>query len=75
MMIQLKALREKRGYTQKQLGERIGVTQAYISKIENGDINSLTIGKLIKIANALRVKPTYLLKKLLKAKEDKDVSN
>ncbi|WP_077369673.1 helix-turn-helix domain-containing protein [Anaerosalibacter sp. Marseille-P3206] len=71
----MKGLRAKRGYTQKQLGERIGISQVYISRIENGDIDGLTIGKLIRIAKVLKVTPAYFLKKLLKAKEDKDVSN
>lgn len=53
------------GYTQKQLGDRIGVSQVYISRIENGDIEGLTIGKLIKLANALQIGPEELLTKLL----------
>ena len=53
------------GYTQKQLGDRIGVSQVYISRIENGDVEGLTIGKLIKLANALRIEPGELLTKLL----------
>ena len=53
------------GYTQKQLGDRIGVSQVYISRIENGDVEGLTIGKLIKLASALRIGPEELLTKLL----------
>lgn len=51
--------------TQKQLGDRIGVTQVYISKIEKGDIEGLTIGKLTKLANVLQITPSELLDKLL----------
>lgn len=52
--------------TQKQLGKMIGVSQVYISKIENGDIEGLTIGKLIKLSKALKVSSINLLEILLK---------
>lgn len=41
--------RELKGMTQKQLGDRAGVDQSYISRIENGDrvnIGSITMGRL-----------------------------
>jgi len=61
----VKTLRINRRLTQKQLGDRIGVTQVYISKIERGDIGGLTITKLIKLADALQITPNELLDKLL----------
>lgn len=61
----MKMIRTKMGYTQKALGERIGVSQVYISRIENGDIEGLTIGKLVKLANALQIRPEQLLTRLL----------
>lgn len=64
-MLKVKMIRIKMGYTQKQLGKRIGVSQVYISRIENGDIEGLTIGKLVKLANALQIEPEELLAKLL----------
>ncbi|NFM24712.1 helix-turn-helix transcriptional regulator [Clostridium sporogenes] len=62
----MEKLRTKLGYTQEALGERIGVTQVYICRIENGDIEGLTIGKLKKLARALQIKPVKLLEILLK---------
>lgn len=61
----MKMLRINMRLTQKQLADRIGVTQVYISKIERGDIGGLTIAKLIKLADALKVTPNELLDKLL----------
>ena len=59
-------LRRKKKLTQKQLAELIGVTQSYISKIEQGNVKSLTIGKLLKLAKVLDVEPEKLLHILLK---------
>lgn len=44
--VELRKLRTKLGYTQETLGERIGVEQPYISRLENGEIEFMTIGKL-----------------------------
>ena len=52
--------------TQKQLAKRLGVTQVYISRIENGDIEGLTMGKFFKLAKILKVTPFELLAVLLK---------
>lgn len=64
----MRILRAKSKLTQKQLAERIGVTQTYISRIERGEIEGLTIGKLLKLADALKVTPTTLLERLLNYK-------
>ena len=62
----MKFLRKKIGLTQKQLAERIGVSQVYISKLEHGNIDGLTIRNLKKISNALNTYPCRLLALLLK---------
>lgn len=62
----MKKLRVKAGYTQKQLAIRIGVSQSYISKIEKGKIDGMTIDKLLKLADALQVTPAKLLNTLLR---------
>jgi len=36
---ELKRLRKLRGYTQTQLGERVGLSRKYLSEIENGKAN------------------------------------
>ncbi|NFF68915.1 helix-turn-helix transcriptional regulator [Clostridium sporogenes] len=68
----MKELRKKLGYTQETLGERIGVTQVYIWKIEHGDIEGLTIGKLKKLAHALQITPVKLLEILLKEERNRE---
>lgn len=53
--------REKRGYTQKDLAERLGYTShASIAKIEKGD-NSIPLSKLPDFCVALDVQPFDLL--------------
>jgi len=49
---QIKDLRLNLGYTQKDLAEKLGVIQQYISKIENGHEN-ISIDALKKVADAL----------------------
>lgn len=53
----LKELRMKRGLTQRELAERIGVTRQHIAAYENGvnSIDNMTLGKAIKLCDALRV--------------------
>jgi transcriptional regulator with XRE-family HTH domain len=67
----LKILREKMGLTQKQLAERIGVTQTYISKIEHGHIRSVTMDKVIKLAFALETTEEEVARRMLDENIDK----
>lgn len=62
----MKMLRKRARLTQTKLAKMVGVTQVYISKIERGEIDGLTIGKLKKIAKILKVTPTELLEILMK---------
>ena len=48
----IKAARIAKGFTQKQLGERVGLPQSHISKIEGGNVD-LQISSLVEIARAL----------------------
>ena len=52
---QIKDVRLNLGYTQKDLAEKLGVIQQYISKIENGHEN-ISIDALKKVADALEKK-------------------
>ena len=56
----IRALRRQRGWSQEQLGERVGFSQSKISKIENGDWDSLSDLKLL--ATALGVNIEDLVK-------------
>ena len=49
----IRTLRQKRGWSQEQLGEIVGFSQSKINKIENGDWDSLSDLRLI--ARALGV--------------------
>ncbi|NFA13592.1 helix-turn-helix transcriptional regulator [Clostridium botulinum] len=69
--VELRKLRTKLGYTQEILGERIGVEQSYISRLENGEIEFMTIGKLKKLSRALQITPVKLLEILLKEERKK----
>jgi len=52
--------RKKRIYTQEQLAELVGVSDAYIGQIERGE-RSPTLETLVKIANQLGVTIDFLL--------------
>ena len=47
--------------SQQRLGELIAQDQAYVSKLERGVIDSMTIGTLERLADALHVSTDYLL--------------
>lgn len=47
------SMREQAGLTQQQLAERLGCTQAYIAKLENGAFDRCGIGTLRRVARAL----------------------
>ena len=55
----IRTLRRKRGLSQEQLGAMVGFSQSKISKIENGDWDSLSDLRLI--ARALGVKLKELI--------------
>jgi transcriptional regulator with XRE-family HTH domain len=48
--------------TQADLGKSIGQDQAYVSKIERGQVTGMTVAMLERIAEALGVRPDSLLK-------------
>ena len=47
--------RMKKRITQKQLAEMIGVSQAYISKIESDEFVNVTLIEIIKLSKALQI--------------------
>ncbi|SFR12355.1 helix-turn-helix domain-containing protein [Desulfoscipio geothermicus] len=58
-MYRIKSIRKKKGVTQEWLARQVGVTNIYLSKIENGHANP-SISLLKKIAGVLGVKFTDL---------------
>ena len=57
LVLDLIRLREKSGLTQKELAEKMGVSQQMVSKMENSNYNGRTISKLWRHANALGYRP------------------
>lgn len=58
----IKEIRKRKGITQVQLAEMLGVTQGAVQKLETG-INDLTSKMMKKIAEVLNVEPWELLPK------------
>lgn len=57
----IKELRERRGWTQEELAERMGyTTKSSISKIETSG-NDITLKKVSKLAKALNTSESYLM--------------
>lgn len=53
--------RSEQGLSQRELAERAGVDHTYISHIEAGRRENLTLGKLRSLADALGVSPSELM--------------
>ena len=51
--VQIAKLREKEGYSQKELAKKLHTTQQTISRLESSDNRSITLGTLIRLAKAL----------------------
>ena len=62
----LRAAREARGLSQRELSARSGVPQGHISKIENGTVN-LRLSSLVELARALDLELTLVPRKSLPA--------
>lgn len=54
-------LRRDRGWTQKELAERAGITPTYVSEIENGRTKNVGSSTLLDLAEALGASLDYLL--------------
>ena len=57
----LKQERLKKGYTQEELGKRVGLKKSAIHKYENGLVVNPGRSLIFKFAQALGVSPAYLL--------------
>ncbi len=58
----IKELRARCGYTQERLSEIADIDYKYLQKIEGKNPPALKIDTIEKLAKALKVKPTELLK-------------
>ncbi len=57
----IKKLRSKQGLTLEQVANIVGVGKSTVAKWENGRITNMKRDKISKLAEALRVSPTYLM--------------
>lgn len=57
----IKNLREKKGYTLEELGEKIGVGKSTVRKWENGMIKNMRRDKIQALAEVLGCSPLYIL--------------
>jgi len=58
--MRLKTLREARGLTQEELAAKVGVSRAYLARLEMGR-HDPPLSRLRKLARALRVKIAQLV--------------
>lgn len=59
LMLYVSKIRKEKKLTQAQLAELVGVSQAHISRLENGD-DSASLKLIYEIASALKVQPSDL---------------
>ncbi|EGS9999210.1 helix-turn-helix transcriptional regulator [Clostridium perfringens] len=80
----LREIRRTKGFTMKELSNKSGVSQSYISDLENEKNNKPSIDILIKLANALEIseailyrteKNVYNLTDILSQNEGKSINN
>lgn len=57
----LKRLRQDRDWTLQELGERAGVNESSISRIEHGTLPGVTVETLMRLCRALDCTPHYYL--------------
>lgn len=57
----IKALREQKGLTLEELGNKVGVGKSTVRKWETGIISNMKRDKIAKVASALDVSPSYLM--------------
>ena len=54
--------RKKRGYTQENLAEKVGISLNFLAKVEGtGTIRGISLETLFKMADVLQVAPSKLL--------------
>lgn len=57
----IRTLRKKNGMTLEEVGRIVGVGKSTVRKWENGDIKNMRRDKIQKLAEALNVRPEYLM--------------
>ncbi len=71
LIVGLKKWREKRGLTQAELAEAVGVRQATISDIETGKSRRIDLDTIDSLARVLRCSPGDLLERVPERKRQR----
>jgi transcriptional regulator with XRE-family HTH domain len=61
LRVEIRALRESKGWTQGELAEKAKVTRATVNRLENGHPRSIDLNVLERLARALGVAPGLLI--------------
>lgn len=61
MSRRIKTLRQEKGLTLEEIGNKVGVGKSTVRKWENGIIENMRRDKISKLAEALGVTPSYLM--------------
>ena len=59
----IRARRKAIGMSQTDLGDKSGIAFQQVQKYENG-VNRMSVGRLVKIAEALDLKPSQIMRKI-----------
>lgn len=65
----IRTARERLGYTQEELAERVEISSSHVSVIERG-VKAARVDTLIRIANELNVSADFLLQDLVKCSNE-----
>ncbi|OAA93047.1 helix-turn-helix domain-containing protein [Clostridium coskatii] len=57
----IKNRREELGLTLQEVGEYLGVSKATVQRYESGEIKNLKLGTIEKLAQILKISPSYLM--------------
>lgn len=71
----LKDRRKEIGLTMLEVAQKVGVSEATISRWESGDIANMRRDKIVLLANALQVSPSFIMGWENENKSDEEISN
>ena len=61
LLVDLEDAMERAGINQKELAKRMGVSQAYVSKLFHCNVNNFTLKTIVQLALAVGLKPSVRL--------------
>jgi transcriptional regulator with XRE-family HTH domain len=67
IVLRLRALRERKGWSQAALAKRAGIRQATVSDLETGRSRSISLGVLERLADALEEAPGALFGQVIES--------